>query len=433
VQPIEIQPATASLGIGSRFLRSSAVRRVAQNIAALSVAQAATYLLPLVVIPYTAAVLGPKNLGLTALIQAVVQYSSSITGYGFSYSATRQAAIFQNDPQKLAEIFGRVLAAKLLLMAACFIVGALVFALSPSLRPLFLPYVCASIAVIGTAFYMDWFFQAIEEMKWMTIFNTVPKLLLTPLIFVFVKKPADYIWLLLLQATAPFLTGIAGAAFMFYRLRGNLSRPTIRAVREQFAEGWHTFLGSMSANFYTSTNTVILGSLSNATAVGYYSAAQKLVVGIQSMWSPFSQAVYPYFCKTFQSNPQRAAQNLKRLSLGVGAITLTAAIVLSLTAPYFIPAYLGPQYQHSIGIMQVLIFSVAAVTLNSILGLQGVVAAGLNSDFLRVVAIVTVLDLLLAPIGIKLLAEKGLAAAFVCAELFGCFCWYQTLKKRAIF
>jgi PST family polysaccharide transporter len=189
----------------------------------------------------------------------------------------------------------------------------------------------------------------------------------------------------------------------------------------------------MSANVYNSSNTVILGLLTNQTTVGYYTAAQRVVVGVQSLWSPVSQAIYPHFCKTFQADPKRAVMQLKRLAGAVAVVTLTGALLLCLSAPYLVPAFLGSHYQHSIGVMQILVFSIAAVTTNSVLGLHGVVAAGLNSDFLRVVAVVTAIDLLLAPLGIKLFAERGLAAVFVCAEVVGCLCWYQTLRVRALF
>ncbi len=415
-----------------RALRARTSRRILKNIAALSIAQAAAYLLPLVVIPYTASVLGPAGFGMIAMIQAVVQYSTLITNYGFSFSATRQAAVCQGAPEKLAEIVVNVWTAKLALMAFCLSVSLGAFAVTPSLRPLMGPYLCGFLTVAGGVLYLDWFFQAIEEMKWITIINVIPKVLLTPLIFVFVKRPSDWMLVILIQSGTFLVSGLAGAALVRGRLRVPLPAPTWNGVRSQVQDGWRTFLTTVSINVYTTTNTVILGLMTNTTVVGYYSAGQRVISGVQALWPPVSQSLYPHFCKSFNTDPIRAAGQLKRLVGIVLAVTLLGAIGVCFAAPYFVPLYLGPRFAHSVRIIQFLIFSVCAIATSNLLGIHGLMASGFYSDVLAVVFGAAVSSLALAPLCIAWKGAMGLAALSTAIEIGICVCFALRMRRRSM-
>lgn len=415
-----------------RGLESKAGRRILSNVAALSIAQAASYLLPLVVIPYTAAVLGPRTFGMVALIQAMVQYSTLITNYGFSFSATRLAAVSQGDPSKLAHIVVHVWTAKLLLMLGCLTVSLAVFAVLPSLRQIIVPYLCGFVMVLGNVLYLDWFFQAIEEMKWITAINVIPKVLLTPLVFVLVKAPGDYVRLLGIQSATFLVSGVAGAWLVRGRLRAPLRLPTVRDTVRQFRDGWHAFLASLTINLYTSTNIVILSLMTNATVVGYYSAAHKIVLAAQSLWMPVSQALYPHFCKSFSGETRRTGKSLLRLAGVVSIVTLTGAILCSVLAPRLVPLYLGVRFAQSVPVMRILIFTVCAVTANNIFGLQGLLAAGLQKPLLQAVALAALLNLLLAPTAIALYGATGLAAAVVSVETLLALFELRLLRQESL-
>jgi polysaccharide transporter, PST family len=422
----------AALVGAQRTLRTRTSRRILKNIAALSIAQTATYLLPLVVVPYTAVVLGPRGFGMIALTQAVVQYSTLVTNFGFSFSATRQAAVCQGDSQKLAEIVVNVWTAKCLLMLVCLITSVAIFAAVPALRPALGAYFCGFISVIGSVLYLDWFFQAIEEMKWITVINVIPKLALTPFIFLLVKVPSDYALVLLIQSATLLTSGIAGAILARRRLHVPLPAPSLRGLSAELKVGWSTFLATVSINLYTATSTVLLALMTNLTVVGYYSAGQKVVSGVQSLWTPISQSLYPHFCKSFRADPGRAARHLKQIALTVFAVTLAGASAICIASPRLVPLYLGPRFSNSVGVIQVLIFSVCAVATNNVLGIHGMLASGLHGDFLSMVSVAAAVSLLLVPLGILIAGHIGLAVVAVTIESFIGVYAYWLLRKRGI-
>jgi PST family polysaccharide transporter len=421
-----------TLAGAQRTLRMRSSRRILNNLAALSAAQAATSILGLIVLPYLAAVVGPKTLGMLALTQAAVQYSVLITNYGFSFSATRRAACCQDDPKRLAEIISHVWTAKCLLMLLCLMASLVAFAVIPSLHTALWAYLSAFATVIGHVLYLDWFFQAIEEMKWITIVNVIPKLILMPFVFVLVKGPSDYVVFLLIQSATFVATGVISVALARRRLPVPVPLPSVRGVATELKDGWHTFLATVSINVYTVTNTVVLGLMTNATYVGYYSAGQRLITGIQSLWTPVVQALYPHFCKAFQEEPVRAARQLRRLATVALGVSLCAAFILCLAAPYVVPLYLGASFRNSVGVIQVLVFSVCAVYTNTVLGLHGMVASGLYSSFLRVVFAAALASMILSPLAIWIGGYIGLAVANVAIEVSVAVYEGRFLRQRLI-
>jgi hypothetical protein len=83
-------------------MRSVIDRRIIQNASALYGAKIANYLLPLVMVPYLARVLGPEAWGVILFVQAIGMYLMLVVEYSFDLSATRQVARNQDNPALLA-------------------------------------------------------------------------------------------------------------------------------------------------------------------------------------------------------------------------------------------------------------------------------------------------------------------------------------------
>jgi PST family polysaccharide transporter len=86
-------------------LRGAGIKGLVENILSLTVLQAATYLLPLITLPYLVRVLGADKFGLVAFAHALMQYFIIVTDYGFNLSATRDIAASRDNMLKVSQIF----------------------------------------------------------------------------------------------------------------------------------------------------------------------------------------------------------------------------------------------------------------------------------------------------------------------------------------
>src|SRR2546429_313216 len=139
----------------------------------------------------------------------------------------------------------------------------------------------------------EWLFQGMERMRYVVNLNVSSRLIFTVAIFVFVRERADYYIVPLLNSIAIVFIGVWSLALIHRDFGIGLKLQRIDTLKKHLEDGWHVFTSRIYLNLYTTTNTVLLGLLANNTLVGYYSAAEKLVMAIGGLFDPVNQAVYP--------------------------------------------------------------------------------------------------------------------------------------------
>ena len=87
------------------ILNNPNYRRIIGNFTYLSILQFAGYIFPLITIPYLAKTIGVTGFGHIAFAAGIVVWIQTIVDWGFSYTATREEARYQNDKEALSDIF----------------------------------------------------------------------------------------------------------------------------------------------------------------------------------------------------------------------------------------------------------------------------------------------------------------------------------------
>jgi PST family polysaccharide transporter len=349
-------------------------RALAENLASLTTLQYASYIFPLLVLPYVTRVLGVERFGRIAFAQAFIAYFGVLVGFGFGFSATRQVAAERDDPARLQAIFSEVLWAKIFLAVISFALMIGFVEMQPARRSEFWLYMACYTTVIGSVVAPEWFFQGIEKMKYITILGLISRTVATILVFSVVRRASDYIWVPVLNGTGSIVGACVGhwAIQKEYGIR--ISRPRFRGIAAQLREGWDNFLSSVFISLYTTTNAFVLGLMTNVTEVGYYSAAEKVSSGIGSLWGPVPQVLFPRFSRLFAQDKERGKRQLRRVLLFVACATLLLSIAGCLVSPFLVRHYLGVRFAPSIPVVQILVFGIFLVGVNNILGAQGLIA-----------------------------------------------------------
>jgi PST family polysaccharide transporter len=359
-------------------------KRLVENVFSLSAVQMVNYLLPLITFPYLIRVLGFERFGLIAFAQAVIQYLVIFTDYGFYLSATRAVSVNRSDPKKLSSIVAAVFVVKTILLAlsAAVLVGMLLFI--PKFRADWLLYVFCFGLVLENFLFPVWFFQGIENMKYIALRNGITKLFFTVMIFVFVHRPEHYLYVPLINSLGMVVSGGIGLVAVFTAFKVSLVVPTFGDIWEQVTEGWRIFVSKLAISLYTTTNTVILGLFMSNIVVGYYAAGEKIIRMVTSMFEPLFKAAYPYVAKRAATDHNAAVGQLKKVFLVSFWGSVVVFVVFLLFSGDIVRLILGAQGAGSLPIVRVLSPLLLIIPASYVLANLGLLSFRLDAQFLGI-------------------------------------------------
>jgi polysaccharide transporter, PST family len=395
-----------------------AARKIFSNIIYLSMQQAVNYLLPLITVPYLVYTLGTERYGLLAFAAAFVFYFQVIIDYGFNYSAVQAVSIHRADPRRLSGVFFSVTAIKLLFAAVCFGVLLLLVALVPLFHRNAALYVWTFAATAGTIFFPTWFFQGIEEMKYITIFNFVLRGGATALMFVFIRNPGDYMWVPWLNTAGIVLVGMLSVVILFVKFRIVPVRPDRATVIELLKNGFRIFISLAVSTLFNNTNTFILGVFSNNFVVGTYAVAEKIARACIALSVPVSNAIYPRTVLLFKESRERALSFLRKILFGGSALFAGVSILLFIFAGPIVTLITGTNNSTAVLVVRILSILPLSVFVDNIYGVQVLLnIGGMQKQFLRATIVSGVLSVAMQFALVPRFLAAGTAVSFLAAEL----------------
>lgn len=400
-------------------IKSSKEKKILiENFFSLSVLQIADYIFPLITLPYLVRVLGPEKYGLVSFAQSFIQYFVILTDYGFNLSATRTISINRNDKQKVSEIFSAVMTIKIIFAFLSLLLLTIIIFIFPNFRTEYLLYYLCFGTVIGYILFPIWFFQGMEDMKYILIRNITAKTIFTITIFIFIKSPSDYNLLALFNSLGYIVAGIIGLKILFPRYLIKFSLPSQLILKNHLIDGWHIFVSTILMNIYGSSNIFILGLLTNNKIVGYFSAAYKIINAITGCMRPLQQSIYPFLSKKTAISMEQGKALLKKFIFFIFSLSLIIMGGIIITSPLIIHLLCGETYYPSIIILQIISFLCFSFSINNAIAIQGFLNFNLSFLVSKVALRAVILNFILTPLLIYFFNGIGLAVGIVIVELF---------------
>lgn len=407
--------------------------RLRENITALFVLKGANALLPLILVPYLVRVLGPEKFGLIAFAQAFIQYFVLLTDYGFNLSATRAAAVCRDDPRRLGLLFASVMLIKMAFFALGGLVLTAVLVLVPRFGAHWPLYALIYLSVLGSVLFPVWLYQGLERMRPITAVTVVGRLLVVGGVLIWVHAPGDYLVAAGLQSGASVVVGILALGLLRRVVRLGWYRPGLAQLRATLADGWHVFLSTAAISLYTSSNVFILGLLTNPVAVGYFSAAEKVVKAFQDALGPVSQSVYPHIAGLGAGSRAAALGFIRKLLRVQGLATFAASALLFAAAGPIVRVVFGGQYEPSVVLIRWMAWLPFIIGLSNVFGIQTMLNFDMKRSFTRILIAWGLWNLaLIVPLTLWRGAE-GTAMSILITEIGVTVTMAAALARKGIF
>lgn len=402
--------------------------KLIENVFSLLTLKGAEYVVQFITLPYLLRVLGPDKYGAIIFAQAIINYGILFVDYGFNITAPRDIA--RTKKSELGQQFSAIFLAKLCLFI-CILLTCIVFLSTIGFDDILL-LICVFPSLLGNVIFPIWFFQGIQQMRFITIFNLIARSVSVIGIFSFVNHPNDYYLAAIFQSSVPVLAGVISLHTIYVKYPMVFVKPKLEDVRKKIYDGWDIFISTLFINLYTNTNVFLLGLLTDTTVVGYYSAASKLIDAVKGVMMPVSNAVFPHVSLLFKESKKKAISFLCKILHYTIVTTFILSLMVFLFSEQFVSVIMGISYGESIKVLRIISFLPFIVGMSNIFGIQTMVAFGMQRMFSRILMFSALLNFVLVCPMIYMWQGVGLAITVVIVESFVTITMYMALRKNNI-
>lgn len=148
---------------------------------------------PVVTFPYAARVLLPEGIGTVNFLQSIVAYIVLLTSLGIPMYAVREVAKYRDDIIIRNQITIEILLLSVILCLFGYVVVAVLGACVPQISAQLGVFYALSLTIMFTCLGVNWFYQAIEDFKFITIRALCFRLLAALALFLFVKDKGGFV------------------------------------------------------------------------------------------------------------------------------------------------------------------------------------------------------------------------------------------------
>jgi O-antigen/teichoic acid export membrane protein len=395
----------------------SATRRVAKNTAYLALADVAGKTLAFLYYLLAARHLGVEKYGVLSFALAFTTMLGVLTDLGLGAVATREIA---RDRRGAQSQINNALAVRI-------VASVVVIAVIAGLANLFrypvatvrVVYICSICVLLNAVSTLYWsVFQGFERMELLTLNRVAQTAVLVAGAVMLAGRAAvveRYAIVCVVAGVVSVLLACINAVPRLVRLEISLNVDHWRRLLRASAP---VGLATVFTTFYYWIGTTLLSKMAGDSAVGNYSAAFRLAVGLGFVGMAFSGAVYPLFSRLYGSDHARLAQARESATRYMLMIVLPVAAFGTVFARPTVLFAFGSGYHDAIAILRVLVWWGASASLNSLLSnyLISVRRPGAVTVQTGLSLVVNIgLNLALIPV----LGALGAAIAIIASEVIG--------------
>lgn len=371
---------------------------------------------PLITAPYVSRVLGPENLGKVNFATAFANWFILLSAFGTIAYGVREVAKVKEDKDKLNKLFSELLVIKffitLILIIVYFFIIITIGKFSNELNL----YLIFSVNIMLNIFNIDWFYQGIENYRYITVRSGALKLISLIAMFLMVKHPEDYI---LYGAISIFASSFGNVLNYLYSRNFVCFTLSHLNIKRHLNRLIILFISSILTSCYSTLDQLLVGFLVDNSAVAFVTRSKQVTSISTSLTLALNTVIIPR--ATFYYKNDKNKYNslifdsinyiyILALPCMVGIMFLSKEIMMLLGGIKFLEA--SPLL--SLMSINILVLAIGTWNYNQILLPTGNEKKGLKTITFMAIISITCNFMLIRTIG-----YIGVGISWVATEIFG--------------
>lgn len=385
---------------------------VSNNIIYNMAFQLFTTFIPVIITPYISRTLGLENNSIYSFVETVVTLIAIFGTIGTFLYGSRKVAYVRDNKYNLSKCTYEIIFLKLILLVPILLLYIIFFCITGKYKLYFL---ISIITIISSSLEITWFFNGLEEFKLITIRNFIIKMCFVISLFLFVKTENDltnYFWIVVING---FISNICMYPLLkryIYPLKEVNKLNVFSHLKESFV----LFIPQSANYIYSYSDKIMLGLLTpTLTNVGIYDYAYRIVKMIISLLQSIGYALLSRIANLSSKNDEDGIKKYINLSIKF-TLFLSLPMMFGLIgiSKVFVPLYLGNEYIETSKVIYYLCPLVLITSLNSVLGVQLLLAVKKDVEYIRCTVLGAVINIAL---NFALIPKYGIIGACITSLL----------------
>jgi O-antigen/teichoic acid export membrane protein len=386
-------------------------------------------LITIFTMPYLNRILGVEKIGKVEYAFTIVNYFVLFSSLGIPMYGIREVSRSREDSKEVAKIVVELFS---ILFVTTVVSYLLIFGILIHLE-FFNPYKKLIFILSGMVFLTnigaEWYFQGVENQKFITIRTIAVRVLIFVLIFLLIKKPADYniyaLLLLILNCGANIINFIYIIKLV---LKSRIQLKQLNFKRH-LRPVLSIFIAAISVNIYLQLDCFLLGSISGDKSVGYYIIANKLIRYIIIFITLIGTVMLPRLSYLFNVDKEKYHNYLKKTFEIMMILAIPCTVYFFVFAKMIIEIMGGEFYEPSILTMRILSPLCIIVSFAYFYGFLILYPQGKEKIYTKATVISAVFSICVNIFAIKYFQQNGAAVIAVLAELLAILFMNYKIKK----
>jgi len=260
------------------------------------IGQAINLISPLLVIPYIVSICGEEGLGKAGVGFSFALIAIVLVDYGSYINGTKEVSINNNNNEILEERFTTIFLAKFILLLAVISLCSILIFTIPFFQKDKIQLLLSLLIVVGQFINPIWFFQGLQNFKWITIINVLSKAIYVSAVFIFIKKPEDYIYINFLLGIGLIIASLLGFFWICKTFSFSLKKCSLTAALTLIKSEFSLTVSQLFFSFYQYAPIMIISYVSGSFIAGQYRIIDQVIMIFRTYFQMFFNFIYADIC-----------------------------------------------------------------------------------------------------------------------------------------
>jgi O-antigen/teichoic acid export membrane protein len=270
--------------------------RTSKDLVIYAIGQGFNLITPLLVAPYLIQVCGIQNYGKVGVALAFSFFVIVIIDFGIDIIGVKDVSTFRNNLLKLQNLFLVSYTARLLLLLGVCCILSIIFITVPFFSSEKALFFLSFFILIGQYINPNWFLQGTENFVKISVLNIFSKIIFLGLVFSFIHKPNDYIYVNLFWGIGMIIPFTYGVFYCFKKHQLKFASVQKSEIIDYLANGYQFCVSQLFLSFKNYSPIILISLIGGFNFAGFYRVIDQIVNVFRTYLQITFRFFYPKIC-----------------------------------------------------------------------------------------------------------------------------------------